>query len=196
MKELEKACKKFEAKELFKIINKMKWKAPGQGGGKERFLELCNEIYFQGKVPDTWKQAITVPRIKKGKPAKDPSSYRPRIKRGLIPVQTGLRKGMSIYTKAIRSKHPKIAILTLFDAKKAFDSVWHTGVPHKAMKDGLPAIFIRFLRSWLYKRTMKIRLGTTLSRTILLDSGVPQGSVLAPNIWNYNTGDIPTTITT
>ena len=64
------------------------------------------------------------------------------------------------------------------------------------MKDGLPAIFIRFLRSWLYKRTMKIKLGTTLSRTILLDSGVPQGSVLAPNIWNYNTGDIPTTITT
>ena len=118
MKELEKACKKFEAKELFKIINKMKWKAPGQGGGKERFLELCNEIYFQGKVPDTWKQAITVPRIKKGKPAKDPSSYRPRIKRGLIPVQTGLRKGMSIYTKAIRSKHPKIAIITLVVAKK------------------------------------------------------------------------------
>lgn len=72
MKELEKACKKFEAKELFKIINKMKWKAPGQGGGKERFLELCNEIYFQGKVPDTWKQAITVPVLKRANQQRTP----------------------------------------------------------------------------------------------------------------------------
>ena len=161
MKELEKACKKFEAKELFKIINKMKWKAPGHDtlvidqfkglgwGGKERFLELCNEIYFQGKVPDTWKQAITVPVLKRANQQRTPP-----------PTDPG----------------------------------WSATQSH--MKDGLPAIFIRFLRSWLYKRTMKIRLGTTLSRTFLLDSGVPQGSVLAPNIWNYNTGDIPTTITT
>ena len=84
MKELEKACKKFEAKELFKIINKMKWKAPGHDalvidqfkglgwGGKERFLELCNEIYFQGKVPDTWKQAITVPVLKRANQQRTP----------------------------------------------------------------------------------------------------------------------------
>ena len=28
-----------------------------------------------------------------------------------------------------------------------------------------------------------------------MESGVPQGSVLAPEAWNYNTGDIPTTLT-
>ena len=33
-----------------------------------------------------------------------------------------------------------------------------------------------------------------LSKTVRLKSGVPQGSVLAPTIWNYYTGDIPTTI--
>ena len=27
-----------------------------------------------------------------------------------------------------------------------------------------------------------------------MESGVPQGSALAPEMWNYNTGDIPTTI--
>ena len=28
-----------------------------------------------------------------------------------------------------------------------------------------------------------------------MELGVPQGSVLAPEAWNYNTGDIPTTLT-
>ena len=84
--------------------------------------------------------------------------------------------------------------MTSFDAKKAFDSVYHIGFLHKCMRDGLPGIFIRFLRSWLKNRTMRIRIGETLSRSIRLLSGVPQGSVLAPEVWNLNTGDIPTTI--
>ena len=62
------------------------------------------------------------------------------------------------------------------------------------MSDGLPAIFIRFLRSWLTNRTLQVRIGQTLRKTVRLKSGVPQGSVLAPTIWNYYAGDIPTTI--
>ena len=220
----------------------MKRKAPGQDnifidqfkdlgyGCMNKLLELYNEIYFLGRFPDTWKQAIVVPILKKHKPAKDPVSYRPislllvagKIleslvlnklepcweKRGLIPViQTGFRKGLSTginikrmythsYTQSIRSTHPKPTIMIFFDAKKAFDSVYHKGLLHKCMKDGLPGIFIRFLRTWLHNRTMRIRIGTTLSRSILTESGVPQGSTLAPGIWNYHTGDIPTTIST
>jgi len=41
---------------------------------------------------------------------------------------------------------------------------------------------------------MRIRIGTTLSRQIKMESGVPKGSTLAPEMWNYNTGDIPTII--
>ncbi len=64
------------------------------------------------------------------------------------------------------------------------------------MRDGLPGIIIRFLRSWLQDRTLRIRVGTTLSKQVKMESGVPQGSVLAPEAWNYNTGDIPSTKTT
>ena len=127
-------------------------------------------------------------------------------KRGLIPyVQTGFRKGYStsinikrmytyVYTKSIASTHPIPTVMTCFDAKKAFDSVYHVGLFHKCMRDGLPGIFTRFFRTWLHKRLLKIRVGETLSRSIRLESGVPQGSVLAPEAWNYNTGDIPSTI--
>ena len=128
-------------------------------------------------------------------------------KRGLIPIiQTGFRKGESTstnlkriytntYTKTIRASHPQPTILVCFDAKKAFDSVWHIGLFHKCMRDGIPAILIRFLRSWFHNRTMKIKIGEEYSRSIKLESGVPQGSVLAPELWNYSTGDIPTTRT-
>ena len=231
--------KPFNINELNKVINKMKRKAPGNDelvidqfkdlgyGGKDKLLEIANEIYQTGEFPELWKQAIVVPILKKDKPAKDPSSYRPisllpvgakiveslvlgKInpylnKRGLIPViQTGFRKGQSTainlkrmythaYTRSIRSTHPAPTVMTFFDAKKAFDSVWHIGFLHKAMRDGLPGIIIRFFRTWLQNRTMKIRVGTTLSKEIKMESGVPQGSVLAPEAWNYNTGDIPTT---
>ena len=98
--------------------------------------------------------------------------------KGLIPViQTEFRKGKKTginlkrmythsYTRSIRSTHPEPTIMVFFDAKKAFDSVWHTGLLHKAMRDGLPGIIIRFLRTWLQDRTMRIRIGTTLSRQI------------------------------
>ena len=98
------------------------------------------------------------------------------------------------YTRSTRATHPDPTIMIFFDAKKAFDSVWDTGVLHKAMSDGLPSIFIRFLRSWLTNRTLQVRIGQTLRKTVRLKSGVSQGSVLAPTIWNYYTEDIPNTI--
>ena len=36
-------------------------------------------------------------------------------------------------------------------------------------------------------------MGAHLSRKVRLKSGVPQGSVLSPILWNYWTGDCPTT---
>ena len=99
------------------------------------------------------------------------------------------------YTRATRATHPEPTIMVLFDAKKAFDSVWSTGVLHKAMRDGLPAILVKFLRTYLQDRTLQVRIGQTISKPVKLESGVPQGSVFAPTIWNYYGGDIPPTTT-
>ena len=238
--ELAKVYEPFTLPELELVIKKMKRKAPGHDsltidcfkhlgpGGKHKLLDINNEMYSNGTFPDTWKHAIMVPILKKDKPAKHPSSYRPisllpvggkiaealilsrfnpYIKaRKLIPcVQTGFREGMSTsinlkrmynkaYTRSVRATHPDPTIMVFFDAKKAFDSVWDIGVLHKAMNDGLPSIFVRFLKSWLTSRTLQVRIGQTLSKIIHLRSGVPQGSVFAPTIWNYYTGDIPPTI--
>ena len=41
------------------------------------------------------------------------------------------------------------------------------------------------LRSWFTNRTLQVRIGQKLSKTVLLKSGVPQGSVLAPTILHW-----------
>ena len=76
--------------------------------------------------------------------------------------------------------------MTCFDAKRAFNNVYHTGLFHKYKRDGLPGIFTRFYRTQLHKRTLKIRVGESRKRrntSKRLESGVPEGSVLT---WNYN----------
>ena len=72
--------------------------------------------------------------------------------------------------------------MIFFDAKKAFDRVWDIGVLHKAMKDGLPAIFCKFLRTYLSDKTMQVRIEQNLSKTIQLNycQGYLKGLYLHP----------------
>ena len=93
--ELAKAYEEFNLSQLNTVINKMKRKAPGNDGlvidhfkdlgmgGKLKLLEISNEIFSTGNFPDKFKQAIVVPILKKEKPARNPSSYRPI---SLLPV--------------------------------------------------------------------------------------------------------------
>ena len=125
--------------------------------------------------------------------------------RNLIPChQTGFRKGMSTsinikrlynhtYLQTARSSLGRPTVVVLFDAKKAFDTVWHKGILHKSMVDHLPSRFILFLRSWLDGRSLQVKVGGTLSKTVAIKSGVPQGALLSPLLWNYWTSDCPTT---
>ena len=40
-------------------------------------LQLINRTWQEGRTPAAWHTAITIPILKKGKPAGDPASYRP-----------------------------------------------------------------------------------------------------------------------
>ena len=45
--------------------------------GKLLLLEIMNDIWNSGKVPQQWKRATIKPLLKEGKPADSIDSYRP-----------------------------------------------------------------------------------------------------------------------
>jgi hypothetical protein len=125
--------------------------------------------------------------------------------RNLIPCfQMGFRKGKSTsfniralfnssYYQSVRAGKPRPTLAVFFDAKKAFDTVWHPGLICKMASDGIPAQLIRLFGSWLENRSLKVRIGKEFSGEVPLQSGVPQGSVISPLLWNYWIGDCPKT---
>jgi exonuclease III len=80
----------------------------------------------------------------------------------------------------------------MMDVEKAFDSVWHNGLKYKLItKFGLPNKLIRILSSFIDDRTIKVRIGESLSHLVHLNAGTPQGSVLSPILFLIYVNDMP-----
>ncbi|GJQ65865.1 hypothetical protein Trydic_g3967 [Trypoxylus dichotomus] len=79
------------------------------------------------------------------------------------------------------------------DVAKAFDKVWHQGLPWKMHRAGISKAMLRLIRSYLRRRSFRIKLEGQRSVARTATSGVPQGSALSPLLFNIYTSDIPTT---
>ena len=78
------------------------------------------------------------------------------------------------------------------DIKKAFDTVWHEGLKYKICCNfNLPVPTQRLLCNFLDDRTVQIKFKNCYSAPFTLKAGVPQGSVLAPTLYNMYTNDLP-----
>ena len=66
------------------------------------------------------------------------------------------------------------------DVRKAFDSVTHSKLLKKLHSLGLPFHLINWLQSYLCSRSQSVRIGNSLSSSLPVSSGVPQGSILGP----------------
>jgi hypothetical protein len=88
--------------------------------------------------------------------------------------------------RSCESAHrPTNVVVIFFDIAKAFDSVPHDKLlENLARKFSLPKVWIMFLRSYLTDRKMIVRVGSSFSSPTRVESGVPQGSVLGPTIFN------------
>ena len=70
------------------------------------------------------------------------------------------------------------------DMKAAFDTVDRGLLLERLAFIGISGNLLRLLEAFLSNRTMQVRVGSELSDSVVCRSGVPQGTVLGPILWN------------
>jgi hypothetical protein len=89
--------------------------------------------------------------------------------------------------------HGQYTAGVFLDFSKAYDMIWKDGLMHKVRNLNITNNMYNFIKDFLSKRTIQVKVGDDLSDTVELENGTPQGSVLSPLLFLIMINDFPTT---
>ena len=88
-------------------------------------------------------------------------------------------------------RRPQYTLMISLDPTKAFDTIWHDALIYKMYHWGYPPFLLKFTRSYLSNRTMRLHTHEIVSLVHDITDGVPQGSIVGPHLYIVFTADMP-----
>ena len=122
----------------------------------------------------------------------------------VCPEQTGFRHKTATthqilrLTEAITSgfNSKMISHAVFLDLEAAFDRVWTLGLIHKLQSLEIPLYLVKIIQSFATERTFSVQVNSSSSFFRPISSGVPQGAILSPTLFNLFVNDTPTSPST
>ena len=186
------------------------WKSLGEEG-VDMLLDLLQKIFEQEKMPEEWRDSVSVPIFKEKRAIQDCGNYRGikiiyhTMKIWEIIIDKRLSEETSIgeeqfgfmpgrgTTDAIfaarqviekRREMQKELHMVFIDLEKAYDRVPRQGVWRCLREQGVPEKYVRLMKDTYEDAQTQVKTSIGLTGKITFRVGLPQGSTLSPYLFD------------